>query len=113
MDRYRLQNNLASVAGLSNATDPVPGGTACVPRVPVGPNFTSTACGTLLDALKWEKRMETAFTGYGQWYIDARGWGDLVMGTPLEWPVPYQELFARGRQSYRNERVAARSGYGW
>jgi hypothetical protein len=58
-------------------------------------------------------RMETAFTGYGQWYIDSRGWGDLVMGTPLEWPVPYQELFARGSPSYRNDRVAARSNYGW
>ena len=57
--------------------------------------------------------METAFTGYGQGDLGSRGGGDLVMGTPLEWPVPYQELFARGRASYRNERVAARSGYGW
>lgn len=113
IDKYRLQNNLPSVASVSNGVDPVPGGNACVPRVPVGPNFTSTVCGNLLEAMKWEKRMETAFTGYGQWYLDSRGWGDLVVGTPLEWPVPYQELFARGRPSYRNERVAARSGYGW
>jgi hypothetical protein len=113
IDKYRLQNGLPSVAGVGNGVDPVPGGSACVPRVPVGPNFTSTVCGTLWEAMKWEKRMETAFTGYGQWYIDSRGWGDLVIGTPLEWPVPYQELFARGRPSYRNERVAARSGYGW
>ena len=26
---------------------------------------------------------------------DDRGWGDLVEGTPLEWPVPYSELDAR------------------
>ena len=113
IDKYRSQNALPSVASVSNGVDPVPGGNACVPRVPVGPNFTSTVCGNLWEAMKWEKRMETAFTGYGQWYIDSRGWGDLVIGTPLEWPVPYQELFARGLPSYRNERVAARSGYGW
>ena len=113
IDKYRSQNALPSVASVTNGVDPVPGGSSCVPRVPVGPNFTSTVCGNLWEAMKWEKRMETAFTGYGQWYIDSRGWGDLVIGTPLEWPVPYQELFARGRPSYRNERVAARSTYGW
>ena len=113
IDKYRSQNALPSVATVTNGVDPVPGGSSCVPRIPVGPNFTSTACGNLWEAMKWEKRLETAFTGYGQWYIDSRGWGDLVIGTPLEWPVPYQELFARGRASYRNERVAARSTYGW
>lgn len=113
IDKYRLQNNLRSVASVTNGVDPVPGGASCVPRVPVGPNFTSTVCGNLWEAMKWEKRMETAFTGYGQWYLDSRGWGDLVLGTPLEWPVPYQELFARGLPSYRNERVAVRSTYGW
>jgi hypothetical protein len=113
IDKYRLQNGLPSVASVTTAVDPVPGGNACVPRIPVGPNYTSTACGTLFEAMKWEKRMETAFTGYGQWYIDSRGWGDLVQGTPLEWPVPYQELFARGKPSYRSERVAARGTYGF
>jgi hypothetical protein len=46
--------------------------------------------------MKWEKRVETSFTGYAQWFLDARGWGDLVEGTVLEWPVPWEELFARG-----------------
>jgi len=113
IDKYRLQNGLPSVATVTNGVDPVPGGSACVPRVPIGPNYTSTACGSLFEAMKWEKRMETAFTGYGQWYIDSRGWGDLVQGTPLEWPVPYQELFASGKVSYRSERVAARGTYGF
>jgi hypothetical protein len=27
--------------------------------------------------------------------------------------IALEELFARGQSSYRNERVAARSGYGW
>ena len=76
--------------------DPVPGGTACVPRVPF---WTGTAyqavCGNILEAMKWEKRMETAYTGYGNWFIDSRGWGDLPEGTALDWPVPWQEADTR------------------
>jgi hypothetical protein len=68
--------------------------------VPVGPNYTSTACGDILEAMKWEKRMETAYTTYGAWYLDSRGWGDLPVGTPLSWPVPFQELDARQRPIY-------------
>jgi hypothetical protein len=59
-------------------------------------NFTSTACGNILEAMKWEKRLESAYTTYGAWYFDSRGWGDLPEGTPLHWPVPVQELDARG-----------------
>ncbi|HET9453775.1 MAG TPA: hypothetical protein VFO66_05805 [Gemmatimonadaceae bacterium] len=104
IDRTRTaQGGLPSVVGMTmtaaGLTDPwsgsdVPGGNACVPRVPK----TSAAgreCGNLFEALKWEKRLETAFTGYGQWYVDSRGWGDLPEGTALSWPVPYQELDAR------------------
>jgi hypothetical protein len=42
-----------------------------------------------------KSRMETAFTGYGQWYFDSRGWGDLIVDTAYEFPVPWQELAAR------------------
>jgi hypothetical protein len=84
---------------VNTATDPVPGGTACVPRVPVGPNGP-TACGNIMEALKYEYRMETYFTGYGQWFQAMRGWGDLVVGTPLEFPVPYQEMQVRLRPFY-------------
>jgi hypothetical protein len=91
----RVRAGLAPIPAGAAATDQVPGGTGCVPRVPVGPNYTSTACGSVFEAMKWEKRMETSFTGYAQWFLDARGWGDLVEGTVLEWPVPWEELFAR------------------
>lgn len=101
IDKTRVPNGLPALVGAVNtATDPVPGGAACVPRVPVGPNFTSTACGTIMEAMKWEKRMETAYTTYGAWYFDSRGWGDLPEGTPTEWPVPYQELDARVEPIY-------------
>ena len=76
---------------------PVPGGNACVPKVPVGPNFNTLGCGNMFEALKWEKRNETAYTGFIQWFMDGRGWGDLPEGTPLEWAPPYQDLQARGK----------------
>jgi hypothetical protein len=80
-----------------DATTLVPGGSACVPKVPVGPSFNTVACGNMMEALKWEKRMETAYTGFIQWFMDGRGWGDLPEGTPTEWAPPYQDLQARGR----------------
>ena len=93
------KGNLPSLAGITDLTTPVPGGNSCVPRVPQGPNFTSTACGTIFEALKWEKRMETAYIGYGSWYFDSRGWGDLPQNTALHWPVPWQEMDARSTTS--------------
>lgn len=90
---------------------------SCVPRTPTASDG-GLECGTLLEAMKWEKRMETAFTGYLQWYIDSRGWGDLVENTPLMWPVPFYEMQAR-RQSYlaasgsTDEWAAGPSTYGF
>lgn len=97
-----IVNVTRAVAGLPaitafDATTPVPGGADCVPKVPVGPDFTTIACGTLWEALKYEKRIETAYTSYVPWYLDGRGWGDLPEGTPLYWAVPYQDIQARGR----------------
>jgi len=85
---------------ITTAVQLVPGGNGCVPRVPAAPSFTSTACGTILEAMKWEKRMETAYTGFGAWFFDARGWGDLVENTPLEYPVPFAELDALVKPYY-------------
>jgi hypothetical protein len=89
---------------------PVPGGNACVPRVPdPAQNFQKAKCGDLLEALKWEKRLETAFITYGAWYFDSRGWGDLAEGTALEWPVPYQELDTRVRPYYNLGGIGGKS----
>lgn len=104
IDRYRTRAGLPALAGrVTSATDPVPGGSSCVPRVPVPGG--GTRCGDIFEAMKYEKRMETAFTGYGAWFLDGRGWGDLLRGTPLEWPVPFQETDARNRPFYSNARV--------
>ena len=81
--------------GMAAAT-PVPGTTKnCVPRIPSGPTTSPAVCGNMFEAMKWEKRMETYFTGPYMGYTDNRGWGDLPAGTALFWPVPYQEIDTR------------------
>ncbi len=92
----RERNGLPAITDFS-ASAPVPGGaTNCVPKVPVAP-FNVVACGNLWEAIKYEKRIETAYTSYSPWYLDGRGWGELPKDTPLFWPVPFQDLQARGR----------------
>lgn len=101
-DSTRVYTNISRVAigGLpaitaSDNTTPVPGGAACVPKVPVAP-FNVVACGNLEEAMKYEKRMETIQTHFAAWFFDSRRWGDLPIGTGLDWAVPYADLQARG-----------------
>jgi hypothetical protein len=65
-----------------------------------------------MEAMKWEKRMETAYTHWGAWFTDGRGWGDLPAGSPLEYPTPYQELDTRLLPIYSLVQVAGASTYG-
>jgi len=72
----------------------------------------------MLEALKWEKRVETAYTEFGGWFFDERRWGDLPQGTGLHWPVPYQDLLARQHPVYSTGgglpgSSAALGTYGW
>ena len=114
IDKSRVKNGLSSVAGVMSATAPISTDLAtCVPRVPVAPSFASTACANIFEAMKYEKRMETAYTGYMIWYSDSRAWGDLVEGTPLEWPVPYQEMQARQASYYNGTNRAGKGTYGF
>lgn len=114
-----LINKSRTAAGLKPVTATADGGntgSACVPLVPNGSG--GVKCGDIMEAMKWEKRMETAYTGYGQWYFDARGWGDLPEGTPLEWPVPYQEMDSRSHPFYNlggvgGPSAAAKGTYGF
>lgn len=82
-----LVNPTRTAAGLS-ATDASGTNTDCVPRLP------DSSCGDLLEMIKWEKRMENRMTGLlsaPQWF-DSRGWGDLYLNTPLQFPAPCREL---------------------
>jgi hypothetical protein len=99
IDLTRVPNGLPALSGkIASATDAVPGGNACVPEVP-SPGGT-VSCGTIMEAMKYEKRMETAYTSFGRWWIDGRGWGDLIENSAYEYPVPYQEMQARQKSPY-------------
>jgi hypothetical protein len=100
IDASRTKHGLPSIGAISSATQAIAGGSACVPRVPQAPAFNTVACGTILEAMKWEKRMETAFAGYATWFQDSRGWGDLTTGTPTQWPVPNEEMDSRQEPFY-------------
>src|SRR6266542_2061613 len=108
----RLANGILPALTASAGT--VPGGNACVPRVPdPATNFTSSKCGDMFEALKWEKRMELAFMQFGAWYLDSRGRGDLAKDTALQWPVPYQEMDTRAEKAYDQNTFAKTGTYGY
>lgn len=120
----RTAAGLPALPATIGATAPVPGNNACVPKVPVGPAFNTVACGTLWEALKYEKRIETAYTHYAPWFLDGRGWGDLPKDTPLFWATPFGDLQARGKDisviygtglgaGNAPNSVSATSVYGW
>ena len=137
--QYRKGNFAAAAALINNtrvargglpaitafdATSPVPGGANCVPKVPSNAGYSgggTVACGTMFEALKWEKRIETAYTHWLAWYMDSRGWQDLPEGTGVHWAAPYEDLQARGRSGAgiystggpSGNGVAPKSGYGW
>jgi hypothetical protein len=110
----------ASVA-ITPATAGAFSATGCVPQVPNSAG-NSASCGSILEAMKYEKRMETQHTGYMQWFVDSRGWGDLVENSPLQWPVPNGEMDARVHPFYNSSKskvvgggfaIAAKGTYGF
>jgi hypothetical protein len=58
----------------------------CVPRKLNG------ACGSLWDALRYEKRVEMIGVDPTVAFFDARGWQTLVENTILQFPIPGREL---------------------
>lgn len=100
----QAQGQLPAIGAIADTLTPVSVGQSCVPKVP-DPNHALGAyrgwkCGNVWDALKYEYRLETAYTGYGNWYFPGRGWGDVPQGTATQWPVPYQEMDSRGKAFY-------------
>ncbi len=117
----RVKNGLPAITDF-DGTSPVPGGPrGCVPQVPQPPDFTTVGCGNMMEAMKYEKRIEEAYTHFGAWFLDMRGWGDLPQDTGTEWAVPYQDLLARGRTGTgvyslgggTNPASATKGTYGW
>jgi hypothetical protein len=86
-----LVNVSRTAAGL-DPTDAQGANSSCVPRLHDG------TCGDLWEMLKWEKRVETVWTGVAgaNWWFDGRGWGEFWLNTPLQFPVPCDELRIMG-----------------
>ena len=104
-EKAYIDGDMAAVAAFVNETRDLHGlaetdatgtNTDCVPRLPNG------NCGDLWEMFKWEKRLETQFAGplRSGWYLDGRGWGDLMEGTILQFPVPYSEMLLLGQPPY-------------
>jgi hypothetical protein len=94
--------NLTRVA--NGELDPVtvdgpPNVPGCVPRK-IRPGPMQGQCGSLWDALRYEKRIEGAGVDQTTAFLDARGWQSLVVGTPLQFPVPALELQLREQPIY-------------
>jgi len=72
----------------------------------------------MMEAMKWEKRVETQYTHFMAWFFDSRGWGDLPEGTGLQWATPYADLQSRNKAVYTlgggtNPSSATKGTYGW
>lgn len=98
LNASRAKYNLPAVSGADMNTQIT--GSGCVPRVPQPPNYTTVACGSVFEALKYEMRMELAYNHLGAWFFPHRRWEDLVQGTPLFYPVPFEEMGARQKPFY-------------
>lgn len=115
INNSRTANGLPAFAAGATRDTPAPnhpggGGFSCVPQAPTGGNRV-VECGSLWEAMKYEKRIETMFTGYAQWFVDHRGWGDLIQGTHVMYPVPNGEMDARRLESYSSTWPAALGTY--
>ena len=110
IDKSRAKHGLPSIGTITSLTQTIAGGTGCVPRVPQPPSYTTVACGNILEAMKWEKRIETAYCTYIPWFQDGRGWGDLLAGMPTMWPVPNEEMDSRQEPFYNMGGVVGQPG---
>lgn len=95
-----------------NATNLAGLNTSCVPRMPPTHPTNPGGCGDLWEMFKWETRLETIFTGplAVGFYFDSRGWGDLMEGTDLQFPVPYTEMQILQKAPYDLGGVGGNSG---
>ena len=100
IDASRAKHGLLTIGTIASATTPIQGGVnGCVPQTPTGPG-NAVQCGSILEAMKWEKRLETAYVSPYAWWVDGRGWGDLAQGMPTMWPVPNEEMDSRQQPFY-------------
>jgi len=114
MDLYKAEGMLrtggsaATIAQLINTTrvlnGELPPATAATPAgTPADGSWKNTGIhlnGSLWGYLQHEFRMETFATAGALAYTTDRGWGDLVQGTPIHYPVPGAELETLALDNY-------------
>ena len=83
INKYRVTNGGLPAVDINGVPGTAPN---CVPRKLNGD------CGSLWDALRYEKRLETMGLEGGVPFYDARGWGFLEKGTALHFPMPLRDL---------------------
>lgn len=66
----------------------------CVPRMPDG------SCADFLHTLAYEKGLAVSAEHTGDMWADKRRWGLLTTGTPVQVPIPAQELATLGEEIY-------------
>jgi hypothetical protein len=91
INNSRVQNGGLPEVTAAGVPASVPGA-QCVPRRYDG------SCGTLFDALVYEKRLETYATGIS--FFDLRGWGCLLEGTAMQFAPPGTQLDIMGKVIY-------------
>jgi hypothetical protein len=82
INKTRVQNGKLPAVDINGPPDQ-PG---CVPRKLNG------SCGSLWDALRYEKRIEQAGVDGQVAFYDARGWNTLAANSFLQLPIPGREL---------------------
>jgi hypothetical protein len=94
--RTRVQRiGTTNFPGLPAVTvDGVPNSPTCVPKRADG------TCGTLMDALIYERMIENSMLDSYIGYFDSRGFGRLPSGTILHLPIPARELINMGLPVY-------------
>ena len=90
INRTRVANGALKPVGINGP----PAGADCVPRKESG------ACGDLFDALMYEKRIELHTLEAIIPFADWRGWGRLLKGSMMHFPVSGRELQTLGLPVY-------------
>jgi hypothetical protein len=88
-----------TATGVTDAAD-------CVPRTRTG------ACGSLMDAIHYERRIELYGVDGMRAWVDNRGFGWLREGNPIHFPVPGRELEALGVPIYTYGGVGGNCAFG-
>ncbi len=91
INKYRVTNGQLPAVTVDGVPGTAPN---CTPRQMSG------ACGSLWDALRYEKRIETLGLEGGPAFYDARGWDFLVQNTPIHFPIPRNDLELLGLEIY-------------